>query len=200
MFSGIIEEVGVIKALSNNNQHITIGCSTSLQNINLGDSIAVNGVCLTIVGFDQTSFSADIMPITLDITNLKSQNVGGLVNLERSLRYGSKVGGHLISGHVRHHSPIISTSINANATLIEIALPPEYHKFCYNKGSIAVNGISLTIAELFDNSFMVSIIPHTWSNTNLNLVKPGDLVNIEYDLQIIQVANILEQMKGLTHV
>ena len=200
MFSGIIEEVGVIKELSNNNQHITISCNMSLDEISLGDSIAVNGVCLTVVHFDQDSFSADIMPITLEITNLQLLRVGDSVNLERSLRFGSKVGGHLISGHVVHTSKIISLNSSHNARLIEIELPQTHRKYCYNKGSIAINGISLTIAQVLTDSFIVSIIPHTWNNTHLNLVKPGILVNIEYDIQVIQVAHILEQMKGSNHV
>ncbi|MEA1972291.1 MAG: riboflavin synthase [Candidatus Cloacimonadota bacterium] len=184
MFTGIIEEVGNVDELVLNGipNKIKVRCNAVVDDLKVGDSISVNGVCLTVNSFTQNDFVADIMPITVQKTNIKLLSKGSNVNLERAMMLNSRFGGHLVSGHIDSVGTIESINRDENAILIEIAIDSETHKFLVDEGSISVDGVSLTIAKLSSNSAIVSIIPHTFENTIFRNRRIGDLVNIEVDL------------------
>ena len=184
MFTGIVEEVGTILNITEgaNSGSLTIAADTVLKNVELGDSIAVNGVCLTVTSFDKAKFTADAMPVTLDKTNLGELSPGDNVNLERALQLKSRLGGHLVSGHVDGLGTIKSINQDDNAILIEIEATEKVKKFIIREGSIAIDGISLTVAEMTDDGFFVSIIPHTAEETTLVSKGVGDILNLEADM------------------
>ncbi|AZR72954.1 riboflavin synthase subunit alpha [Anoxybacter fermentans] len=184
MFTGIIEEVGIILNITRgtNSGSLTIAAKKVLEDVEIGDSIAVNGVCLTVTSFTKGQFTADVMPVTLDKTNLGELSPGKKVNLERALQLKSRLGGHLVSGHVDGVGTILSINQDDNAILIEIEAPEKLKPFVIREGSIAVDGISLTVAELTPKGFCVSIIPHTAKKTTLANRKVGDRVNLEGDI------------------
>jgi len=186
MFSGIIEELGKIKRISRkgNITLIEINAKNTLDGVKIGDSIAVNGVCLTVVGVKKDSFSFEAMPETLKATNLKDLKTADKVNLERSLKVGDRVSGHFVLGHIDCVGLIRRKSyINGNLAF-EIAVTSEFIKYCLPKGSVSVDGISLTIAARESNVFSVYIIPHTLKNTTLSFKGPSDKVNVEFDLLV----------------
>jgi len=197
MFTGIIEEIGKISEIkkTGKNKSLIIFCKTVLEDIKLGDSIAVNGICLTVSKFDYKSFTADVMPITFQKSNLKTCRNGELMNLERALQLKSRVGGHLVSGHIDGTGKIISITKSENAKIFKIHINPEQRKYMIREGSICIDGISLTIAELEQDHLTVSIIPETMRNTILQYKKSGDTVNIESDLLGKYLYNFL-QNKG----
>ncbi len=184
MFTGIIEEVGTVKAVqhSGSNSFIRIEAKKILEDIHLGDSIAVNGVCLTVTHFDSTTFQADVMNETLSRSSLGSLRNGSPVNLERAMAAGGRFGGHIVSGHIDGTGTVSDIRNDGIAVWYTISAKPEILRYIVEKGSIAIDGISLTVAKVTDNSFSVSIIPHTASVTILSTKKTGDIVNLENDI------------------
>ncbi|MGI6514021.1 MAG: riboflavin synthase [Syntrophomonadaceae bacterium] len=184
MFTGIIEELGKVREIKRGSQscQLEIGASRVLTDVKLGDSIAVNGVCLTVVAFEPERFAADVMWETLRKTNLERLRTGDLVNLERALRLGDRLGGHLVLGHVDGVGRVIEQRQVDIALVTRIGCSPELLRYVLPKGSVAVDGISLTVVECLGDSFTVSLIPHTAKSTTLGWKKPGDLVNLETDI------------------
>ena len=183
MFTGIIEEVGKIKNIQGGtNYKLTIGASKILEDIHLGDSIAVNGICLTAISWDNGSFTVDVMRETLERTSLHRLRAGSFVNLERALAANGRFGGHIVSGHIDGTGEIINIRRDANAVWYKIKTSEKIMKFIIEKGSIAIDGISLTVAKVDRSAFYVSVIPHTLENTILLRKKTGDIVNRENDI------------------
>lgn len=180
MFTGIIEELG--KILSITQSKITVECATVLEGTKLGDSIAVNGVCLTVVDISSNSFVADVSPETFRVTALGEIQSGNFVNLERAMSANGRFGGHIVSGHVDGLGKFVSCVKNKDFYDLKIELNPEQAKYTIHKGSITINGISLTIAGMNKNLINIAVIPHTYENTNLKHLKNGDFVNIEVDM------------------
>jgi len=192
VFTGIIEELGRIASLEKLKQgmRLNIACSTVLSDTNDGDSIAVNGVCLTAVNVADGSFSADLSPETLDRSTLGRLDVGSPVNLERPVTPQTRLGGHIVQGHVDARGTFLKAVDEGDFWTVRIGFPPEISRYMVEKGSVAVEGISLTIAHLNDNNFDIAIIPKTWTVTNLSTLKPGDPVNLEVDV----IAKYVERM------
>jgi len=184
MFTGIIEELGSLKGISKGGKsaRVSVSAKTVTEDVKTGDSIAVNGVCLTVVEFDRSGFSADVMAETLRRTNLGELKPGDRVNLERALRPTDRLGGHIVSGHIDGVGKIESVTKEDIANVFAISGPPEVIRYIIEKGSIAVDGISLTVVDHTDSSFRVSIIPHTAAETTLGVKGPGDSVNLEADV------------------
>jgi riboflavin synthase len=192
IFTGIIEETGNVSRITRGSQscRISINCSRVVDDVKLGDSIAVNGVCLTVVDFSRSHFSADVMPETFEHTTLHSLNNGNRVNLERALRAGDRLGGHMVQGHVDGMGTILERQELDIAIIFRIQSPPDLLKYIAAKGSITIDGISLTVVKVFKDSFTVSLIPHTAMITTLNQKRPGDIVNLETDI----IARYLERL------
>ena len=183
MFTGIIEEVGKIKNIQGGtNYKLTIGASKILEDIHLGDSIAVNGICLTVISWDNGSFTVDVMRETLERTSLHRLRAGSFVNLERALAANGRFGGHIVSGHIDGTGEIINIRRDANAVWYKIKTSEKIMEFIIEKGSIAIDGLSLTVAKVDRSAFYVSVIPHTLENTILLRKKTGDIVNLENDI------------------
>ena len=180
MFTGIIEELGKVEKLTNN--QITITAKTALDGTKIGDSIAVNGVCLTVTNINTNSFCADVSPETMKVTALGNLKTGSFVNLERALPADGRFGGHIVSGHIDDRAKCISIKKVTDFYELIIELTDDCSKYVVKKGSIAINGISLTIAEVSGNIIKIAIIPHTFENTNLKTLQSGDYVNIETDI------------------
>jgi len=188
VFTGIIEEVGrVISAQPGN---LVIAAGDVLQGIELGASMAVNGVCLTVTNFGNNSFSVDVMPETLSRTNLGLLGAGDGVNLERPLPLGGRLGGHLVQGHVDDTGRVISVTRGGGAMLIRFEAPPQLVPYMVEKGFIAVDGVSLTIVTKNTSSFQVSVVDYTRQHTTLGSRRVGDLVNLEADI----IAKYVEQI------
>lgn len=185
MFTGIIEEVGTLRRLSKIGQAmvLTIQAAKVLEDVKLGDSIAVNGVCLTVIDFDSSSFTVDVMPETFRKTTLKELQPSSRVNLERAMPANGRFGGHIVQGHVDTPGKIVSRKPEENAVVFRIEpFDRSDMKYVMPHGSITLDGISLTVVQADDSSFTVSIIPHTLAQTVLQHKQPGEPVNIEYDL------------------
>jgi riboflavin synthase len=183
MFTGIIEETGTVKNITHGTfTKIVIKCSKVLEETKIGDSIAVNGVCLTVTNISDESFAADVMPETMRASNLKDLKTGSIVNLERALQVGRRMGGHIVTGHIDCVGKIIEKRQEKNAFIFKIAINKEFTKYIARKGSIAVDGISLTVVEDGYDYFTVSVIPHTMLKTTLGYKGVGDSVNIEVDI------------------
>ena len=184
MFTGLVAELGTVQRLARqgNSYHLTVGAQKVLQNLKIGDSVAVNGACLTVVRMDEGGFTADVMPETVRLTNIGSLQPGSKVNLERTLRLCDGLDGHIVSGHVEGLGTISEQRPEGIAVVVTIATPPELLKYIIKKGSIAIDGISLTVTEVTDTSFSVSLIPHTAKETTLGFKKVGDSVNLETDI------------------
>ena len=180
MFTGIIEETGTVKTITNNS--ITIEASTVLEGTKIGDSISVNGVCLTVTELSSNSFKADVSYETINVTSLKYLNNGSVVNLERAMPADGRFGGHIVSGHIDGKGRCKSVTKENSFYKMLIEIPSELTKYVVKKGSITVDGISLTVAEIRDNNVEIAVIPHTFENTNLKNLKSGDFVNIETDI------------------
>ena len=178
MFTGIVEETGKVQAITD--RKVVIECKKVLEDSKIGDSIAVNGVCLTITSIGENSFSADISPETFRISCKLKQ--GDIVNLERAMSANGRFGGHIVSGHVDGVATIVSNKNNGEFYDLQIKLSDEESKYVIKKGSITINGISLTIAKIEGSLINLAIIPHTYENTSLKCLKIGDLVNIEVDI------------------
>jgi riboflavin synthase len=184
MFTGIVEELGVVKALRRDagSARLTISASTVLGDTALGDSICVNGVCLTVVEMNKSDFSADVAVETLKVTNLGDLKIGARVNLERALRLSSRIGGHLVSGHVDSVGRVREKREEGNGWRIFIDAPGSVLRYVIKKGSIAIDGISLTVADVDKTGFSVAMIPHTAKLTTLGFKAGGDSVNLETDI------------------
>jgi len=184
MFTGLIEEIGIVKNISKgiHSAKISIHAKKVLNNLKIGDSISTNGVCLTVTQFDNLSFSIDVMPETMRKSNLKNLKIGSKVNLERALKLENRFGGHIVSGHIDGTGIIKSFKKEDNATWISIKPPHELLRYIIYKGSITIDGISLTVAYEDDEIFKVSIIPLTGNETTLLTKKIGEEVNIECDI------------------
>ena len=184
MFTGIIEELGIAKIISRSGNLIFLEISASkvIDGLKIGDSISVNGTCLTAVKFNNNSVNFEVMAETFKITNLGILRINDKVNLERSLRVGDRVSGHFVLGHVDCLGIIRKKGTIVGNLVFEIAIPPEFDKYCLPKGSVAIDGISLTIQKKKAGFISVYIIPHTLKNTTLSFKGPSDKVNIEFDL------------------
>lgn len=205
MFTGLIEELGKISALEKhaNGARIKVSAKIVTQNSQEGDSIAVNGVCLTALSIKSDEFSADVSGETLRRSTLENLSVGSKVNLERAVTPQTRLGGHIVQGHVDARGGFISAEKQGDFWTVRISFPEELGKYLVYKGSIAVEGISLTIADLRDDSFDVAVIPKTWELTNLSALKSGDAVNLEADIIAKYVERILlygkrEKEEGVT--
>ncbi len=184
IFTGIVEETGKIESVANGNKSaiITIIADKVLKGTKIGDSIAVNGVCLTVTSISGNKFTADVMAETIRRSSLGTLKHGSKVNLERAMAADGRFGGHIVSGHIDGTGVIRSLEREDNAVWVEIETPDKLLKYIVEKGSIAIDGISLTVASLTDDSFSVSVIPHTGEETTLLAKKPGDIVNLENDI------------------
>ena len=184
MFTGIIEEIGKIKSFKkdSNGATVEVECSLVLEDTKLGDSIAINGVCQTVIELSSNSFKARVSDETLKVTTFENLKSGNIVNLERALTLSSRLGGHIVSGHVDCRGKFTKIEKLTDFYNLEFEIPQEQTKYVVHKGSITINGISLTVAEINQNRFKVAIIPHTFENTNLKALNIGDNVNIETDI------------------
>ncbi|MGI6065596.1 MAG: riboflavin synthase [Bacillota bacterium] len=184
MFTGLVEELGTLTSIVKGarSARLLIGASRVLEDGKIGDSIAVNGVCLTVVAINEKGFQADVMAETLNKSNLGDLRPGEKVNLERALRLSDRLGGHLVSGHIDGVGKIIRQEVMDIAIVTEIEAPPELLKYIIPKGSVAIDGISLTVVSVEENSFTVSLIPHTAKVTSLGFKQVGDKVNLETDI------------------
>lgn len=184
MFTGLVAELGTVQRLDRQGEsyHLTVSAVKVMQNLKIGDSVAVNGACLTVVDMHYSAFTADVMPETVRLTNIGSLHAGDKVNLERTLRLCDGLDGHIVSGHVEGLGTIISRRPEGIANVVEIAAEARLLRYILPKGSIAIDGISLTVTAVTDSSFSVAIIPHTAKETTLGLKGVGDKVNLETDI------------------
>ncbi|HMG04897.1 MAG TPA: riboflavin synthase [Chthoniobacterales bacterium] len=192
MFTGLIEEVGHVLQLqvTDRTSQLQIVAPFLSKNIRIGESIAVNGCCLTVAGHRDEQLDFDLLQETLDRTNLKALRRDSQVNLERALSADGRLGGHFVQGHVDCAARILGSEVDGADQRLEVELPAEFAHYAADKGSIAINGVSLTVAEILPKSFAVWIIPHTRAQTNLGAVPVGEFVNLEFDL----IAKYLERM------
>ena len=189
MFTGIVEEVGRVGSLTD--YRLVIEAETVLEDVHIGDSISVNGACLTVVEFDSGSFAVDLAPETLRRTSLGQVGAGGAVNLERALAAHDRMGGHIVQGHVDGTGDITGITPEADCFILEIETPDSLAPYIVEKGFIAVDGISLTVVQSFERRFTISIIPFTMQNTSLQERKVGDKVNLEADILAKYVESLL---------
>ena len=180
MFTGIIEEVGKLKNFDGG--RIEIDCAKILEDVEIGDSISVNGICLTVTNFGKDFFTADVMPETVRKTSLSEVQVGGVVNLERAMKIDDRFGGHIVSGHIDGTGKILSIRPEGNAVFIDVAAQSNILRQIAAKGSVALDGISLTVVDATTEKFSVSMIPHTLTITNFKFKHVGSIVNIETDI------------------
>lgn len=195
MFTGIIEEVGIIRQIQPGakSSRLTIGAKKVLEGTNVGDSICTSGICLTATTVNGDTFTADVMAETMRRTKLGDLKVGSEVNLERALRLDTRLGGHIVSGHIDGTGTIINMEREDNAVWVTISTEPQILRYIIEKGSIAMDGISLTVATVSDSNFQVSIIPHTGAETTLLRQKVGDRVNLECDM----IGKYVEKLLGV---
>ena len=206
MFTGIIEEVGVIRSLSmsGNSGEISVRAKTVLEGTRIGDSIAVNGICLTVTSLRPDGFTADVMPETVSRSSLKNASAGDAVNLERAMAADGRFGGHIVSGHIDGTGTIREMTRDENAVWVRIEAGKDILRYIVEKGSITIDGISLTVARVDGQSFAISAIPHTVAVTVLQDRKPGDRVNLETDIigkyveKLLQPKEIPKQTSGIT--
>nr|WP_309101088.1 riboflavin synthase [Fredinandcohnia onubensis] len=198
MFTGIVEEIGKIKAIngSQDSVEMVIKARKILDDVNLGDSISVNGVCLTVTEFTSDGFTVDVMPETVKSTSLRDLQRNDDVNLERAMSANGRFGGHIVSGHVDGIGKIVRKEPKGNAVYYEIEIPEELLQFMIYKGSVTVDGTSLTIFGLTKNTFTLSLIPHTLTETILRKKGVGDIVNIECDMLGKYVSQFMKRSFG----
>ena len=193
MFTGIVEELATIDSVEEQGDAIrlTVRAATVLEGTGLGDSIAVNGCCLTVVSIEGETWTADVMQETLDKTSLQGVRPGDPVNLERAVTVEKRLGGHIVQGHVDGVGAIVARVPSEHWELVEVSMPPEFGRYLVDKGSITVDGVSLTVVEAKDASFTVSLIPETLARTTLGTRQPGDRVNLEFDVIAKHVEKLL---------
>lgn len=194
MFTGIVEELGTVAAVDDLGDavQLSIRAEKVLEDVSLGDSIAVNGCCLTVVRHDGEVWTADVMRETLDKTSLAGIAPGDRVNLERAVTAGTRLGGHIVQGHVDGVGTLVRRSPSEHWEVVEIALPQHLARYLVDKGSITVDGVSLTVVEAGPESFTISLIPETLARTTLGLRQPGERVNLEVDV----IAKYVERLCG----
>lgn len=195
MFTGIIEEIGRIGSIRRGVKSFTliVDATEIMPDVKVGDSISTNGVCLTVTSLTPSGFTADVMPETVNRTALSQLKAGSEVNLERALTLNSRLGGHIVSGHIDGTGIIVDIRRDDNAVWITISCGSSMLRYIINKGSIAIQGVSLTVAEVFSDRFSVSLIPHTQKVTTLHSVRIGDMVNLETDV----MAKYAERLLGI---
>ena len=194
MFTGIVEELGVVDKISNN--AMTVQASKVTEDLKLGDSIAVNGTCLTAVNFSRTEFSVDLSPETMRRTSLGQLSEGSPVNLERALLASDRMGGHIVQGHVDSTGRVMASRVDGDSIIFRIRVPKRLNPYIVEKGFIAVDGISLTVVKRGASSFTLAVIPYTLKNTNLASVSIGDRVNLEADILAKYVESLLDRKYG----
>jgi riboflavin synthase len=199
MFTGIVEELGTVQAVERQSDavRLTVRADTVLEDAGLGDSISVNGCCLTVAERTDTTWTADVMAETLDKTGLGSLSPGDRVNLERAVTAGTRLGGHLVQGHVDAVGRVTAREPGEHWEVVTIAMPRDLSPYLVGKGSITVDGVSLTVVRVDDDAFTVSLIPETLRRTTLGFRAPGDAVNLEVDVIGKYVARQLES-RGVT--
>ena len=181
MFSGIVEEVGIVKSGRPNS--LTVQAHRALEGVHMGDSISIGGACLTVMALQEGAFSVDLSPETLSRTNLGDLQAGNRVNLERAIALGQRLGGHLVQGHVDATGEVLSVEPQeGNCLLIRISAPPSVMHYVVENGFVSMEGVSLTVVKRDASSFSVSVIPYTLQNTVMGKRKVGDLVNLEVDI------------------
>jgi riboflavin synthase len=197
VFTGIIEELGVVESLEDHGDaaRLTVRGPLVMADAGLGDSIAVNGCCLTVAERDQETFTADVMQETLDRTSLGALAPGDRVNLERAVTAAKRLGGHIVQGHVDGTGAVLARKPSEHWEVVEVSVPPELSRYLVSKGSVAVDGVSLTVVDIADGdrpTFTVSLIPETLASTTLGHKQPGDPLNLEVDL----IAKYVERLLG----
>jgi len=195
MFTGLVEDLGKVRFVKPSRGGIKLGVETSLGDVKIGDSVAVNGACLTAVGIDKNLLTFDVSQETLNRTNLRFLKTGDFVNLERALTPDKPLGGHIVQGHVDTLGKIERFVPVGEHRLLTVSFPEEYTLYTVEKGSIAVDGISLTINRVGPNFVEINVIPHTYERTNLKFRKKGDFVNLEFDILGKYVVHYLERVK-----
>lgn len=198
MFTGIIEEIGSVVSVRHgtHSEALVISADKVLEGTNIGDSIAVNGVCLTVTSIGDSVFSADVMPQTLRRSSLQRLRPGMHVNLERAMPADGRFGGHIVSGHTDACANVVSLTPEDNAVTVRLAVPRDVLRYVAEKGSVTLDGASLTVSRLYDDGFSVSLIPHTRQSTTLGRLKAGDIVNVEVDMLARYVDRLLS--RGMT--
>ncbi|QQE78043.1 riboflavin synthase [Alicyclobacillus sp. SO9] len=196
MFTGLVEEVATVERVvsEEHSAHLRLRAKTVLTDVKIGDSIAINGVCLTVVAFDANSFLVDAVPETMRKTNLGRLRSGSRVNLERALKLSDRLGGHIVSGHVDGTGTLIRRDDEGIAKVLTIETEHSVMAYIANKGSICVDGVSLTVMDTTDKSFRISVIPHTGTATTLLSAAPGDVFNLECDV----LAKYVEKLLGVS--
>jgi len=191
MFTGLVQDIGTVESLERSGDGATLRIATALApEIAEGDSVAVNGVCLTATSVDPTGFETEAMNQTLTVTALGGLEAGARVNLELAMKASDRLGGHIVQGHADGVGEVVAVEEDGFARRLRVALAPELLRYAIDKGSIALGGVSLTVAELGDSWLVVSLIPETLERTNLGEAKPGDRLNVECDL----VAKYVERL------
>jgi riboflavin synthase len=198
MFTGIVEELGTVARVEDQGDavRLTIAASVVLEDVDPGDSIAVNGCCLTVVEHDHSGWTADVMQETLDKTSLRGVAVGDRVNLERAVTVDKRLGGHIVQGHVDGLGEVVRRTPSEHWEVVEIAVPAHLSRYLVDKGSVAVDGVSLTVVEAREDTFTVSLIPETLARTTLGSRRPGDHVNLETDV----IAKHVEKLMATGYV
>ena len=198
MFTGIVEELGTVAAVEDRGDavRLSIRADTVLEDVRLGDSIAVNGCCLTVTGVDGAVWTADVMQETLDKTSLRDAVPGEQVNLERAVTVDKRLGGHIVQGHVDGVGTVLARTPSEHWEVVEISLPDGLARYLVDKGSIAVDGVSLTVVEAGEDRFTVSLIPETLARTTLGGRRPGDRVNLETDVIAKHVEKLVRAYSG----
>jgi len=193
MFTGIVEELGTVAAVEqlSDAARLTVRATTVLEDAALGDSIAVNGCCLTVVDTTADTWTADVMQETLDKTSLAGVRAGDRVNLERAVTPMTRLGGHIVQGHVDGVGTVVSRTPSEHWEVVEVSMPPELARYLVDKGSITVDGVSLTVVEAREGAFTVSLIPETLARTTLGSRQVGDRVNLEVDVLAKHVEKLL---------
>jgi riboflavin synthase len=197
LFTGIIEEIGKLEQINKSTASMTLSIAAEkiLKDVHIGDSISVNGVCLTVTSFSERIFQVDVMPETFEATTLRNLSAGSRVNLERAMAAGGRFGGHFVNGHVDGIGTIKRLSQVENAVYFDISIPEELSRFFIMKGSVAIDGTSLTVFGLSDDSITVSLIPQTRGDTILGEKKSGDTVNLECDVMAKYFHRFYERVK-----
>ena len=201
MFTGIVEEIGTVISLdpSGGDTTLRVQCTTAVEDVRTGDSINVNGVCLTVTDFSPEHFSANLQPVTMRLSNLGDLDRGDPVNLERSLAAGQRMGGHYVQGHADGIGQIAETKDDGKAMIVRIAAPRDVLRYCVERGYITVDGVSLTIMSLHEDGFSVSLVSHTQQMITLPRKRTGDPVNLEVDVMAKYIERLLgrEERPGL---
>lgn len=193
MFTGIVEEIGTIKSFSKGSASIVVECKKVLEDLKIGDSVSINGVCQTVVKFDSSSFTVEVSKETLSVTNFVSLRVGDKVNLERALTLQSRLGGHMVSGHIDGLAKVKKIQKISEFYNLDFEIGKDLARYVVKKGSVALNGVSLTVADIASIVFSVAVIPHTFENTVLKYLKIGDFVNVEVDILAKYVEKFLSR-------